>query len=41
MSLLFNSVLFAQEIQKELILLPMDYDVALKYEKIESVESQK
>ena len=36
--LLFNGVLFAQEIPKELILLCTDYDVALR---LENVESQK
>ena len=36
--LLFNGVLFAQEILKELILLCMDYDVAFK---LENVGSQK
>ena len=36
--LLFNGVLFSQEISKELILLCMDYDVALR---LENVESQK
>ena len=34
----FNGVLFTQEIPKELILLCMDYDVALR---LENVESQK
>ena len=36
--LLFNGVLFVQEIPMELILLCMDYDVALR---LENVESQK
>ena len=36
--LLFNDTLFAQEISKELILLCMDYDRALR---LENVESQK
>ena len=35
---LFNGVLFPQKILKELILLCMDYDVALR---LENVESQK
>ena len=35
---LSNGVLFAQEIAKELIVLCMDYDVALR---LENVESQK
>ena len=34
--LLFNAVLFAQEIPKELILLCMDYDVLLRLENVES-----
>ena len=34
--LLFNAVLFAQEIPKELILLCMDYDVLLWLENVES-----
>ena len=34
--LLFNGVLFAQEIRKELILLRMDYNVAFRLENIES-----
>ena len=36
--LLFNGILFAKEIPKELILLCMNYDVALR---LENVESQK
>ena len=34
--LLFNGVLFAQEIPKEIILLCMDHDVALRLKNVES-----
>ena len=33
---LFNGILFAPEIPKELILLCMDYDIALKLENVET-----
>ena len=32
----FNGVLFAQEVRNEIILLCMDYDVAIRLEKTES-----
>ena len=34
--LLFNGVLFAQETPKELILLCMDYDIALRFQNAKS-----